>query len=929
MKYQQYCPNGKRFWKIVPFRGESDSTINVATTEVSLLPFETEEFSASTLAQTTGTGAQITLDDDAAGYGWFIDPTPSDNDEFLPTSNPHEWIAKPGSDAAGKMDLVTVLLHEYGHAQGLDHSVDAHDLMATTLLPGIRRLPTDREWEALRGLLASAGVASVPYDPSHPPGAPLPVSHSLAGPLRSARQRPTGVSPADPAGLTQFDTAANPTLTNPNFAHATAWTTTGAVTFTPGAATLKETPTTQTRLSQTFVLGETDRTLRFTLSAIALDDVDHAPDDAFEVALIDANTGRSLLASTGLTHNDAFLNLQADGSETKSSGVTTIRNPDGSRTVLVDLAGVHANAPAGTVVNLSFDLIGFGRGTAAVSSRVTVKDLHLGLPQEGPQARDDSATTAEDTPIDLDVTANDTVTGPATPILVTGPAHGTVDLTADGHFRYTPAADWTGEDTFSYRLVDGRADASADANLATVTLTVTPVNDAPVIAARTVTLDEDTPVTVDLLAGAADVDGDALSIALTTAPQHGRVTQNPDGRWTYTPVADWSGSDTVGVELSDGTVSTAAQIEFNVTPVNDAPTLGRQTLTGQEDTPLTGHLLATAADTDSSTLTARVLSGPRHGTLTVSADGGFTYTPDADWHGSDTFTCQVSDGALDSAVADVILTLAPVNDAPVVRPLAATLLEDGRLTLDLLAQASDVDGDALTITVAQPGDGRVTPNPDGTWTYRPPADWHGSDTFSFTASDGEFRTLGVVHLTVTAVNDAPVARDDVATLPEDGRLILDLLSNDSDVDGDPLTLTLTLTSPPAHGTLIENADHRFTYVPAANWSGEDAFTYRLSDGQATSSLATVRLIVSPQANAPTLVLTEPPGQSREIFRTGWESVVNRNRSSTLVQDRQLDGWTLVTRPDPSAGGTNGFEIWSTGDQMMDLTTYHIHLCMKK
>ncbi|HNE34446.1 MAG TPA: Ig-like domain-containing protein, partial [Nitrospira sp.] len=536
---------------------------------------------------------------------------------------------------------------------------------------------------------------------------------------------------------------------------------------------------------------------------------------------------------------------------------------------------------------------------------------------------------AEDTPIDLDVAANDTVTGPATPILVTGPAHGTVDLTADGHFRYTPAADWTGEDTFSYRLVDGRADASADANLATVTLTVTPVNDAPVIAARTVTLDEDTPVTVDLLAGAADVDGDALSIALTTAPQHGRVTQNPDGRWTYTPVADWSGSDTVGVELSDGTVSTAAQIEFNVTPVNDAPTLGRQTLTGQEDTPLTGHLLATAADTDSSTLTARVLSGPRHGTLTVSADGGFTYTPDADWHGSDTFTCQVSDGALDSAVADVILTLAPVNDAPVVRPLAATLLEDGRLTLDLLAQASDVDGDALTITVAQPGDGRVTPNPDGTWTYRPPADWHGSDTFSFTASDGEFRTLGVVHLTVTAVNDAPVARDDVATLPEDGRLILDLLSNDSDVDGDPLTLTLTLTSPPAHGTLIENADHRFTYVPAANWSGEDAFTYRLSDGQATSSLATVRLIVSPQANAPTLVLTEPPGQSREIFRTGWESVVNRNRSSTLVQDRQLDGWTLVTRPDPSAGGTNGFEIWSTGDQMMDLTTYHIHLCMKK
>lgn len=101
------------------------------------------DVSGGGLAQTTGTGptAQITLDTNAAGHGWFIDYTPYLNEEFLPTSNPLEWVAKPGSAAEGKMDLLTVLLHEYGHALGLEHTADAHSLMATTLQPGIRRLP--------------------------------------------------------------------------------------------------------------------------------------------------------------------------------------------------------------------------------------------------------------------------------------------------------------------------------------------------------------------------------------------------------------------------------------------------------------------------------------------------------------------------------------------------------------------------------------------------------------------------------------------------------------------------------------------------------------------------------------------------------------------------------------------------------------------
>jgi hypothetical protein len=462
------CPRLTDFWKIsLPTTGQTSDLATALTAASQNLTFV--DLTGSAVGETLGTGpiAQITLDTTAAGHGWYIDYTPYLNDEYLPTSNPLEWIAKPGSEAEGKMDLLTVLLHEYGHALGLDHSADSHDLMATTLLPGVRRLPSAEELDLMAQLLGVAketGSASpVPYNPFSPPGTPLPATISLAA-FVAARQRRSSLS----SSLTQFEVAANPTLTNPQFADSQGWSTGGDVAITAGTATLKETATTQTRLNQAFVIKPSDRFLSFTLSGIALDDVSNAPDDAFEVALIDVNTGLSLLGGTGLSRNDAFLNLQADGTEYKASGVTTVTNADGSRTVLVDLAGIAA----GTVVNLSFDLIGFGRGAAATSSHVTVKDLRIGVPQE---AHDDTATLAEDTTQDIDVVANDIgVDQPGVlPVLVNGSAHGTVELTAEGRFRYIPDANWSGEDSFSYALKEiplknRLSDGNLDSNIAEV-----------------------------------------------------------------------------------------------------------------------------------------------------------------------------------------------------------------------------------------------------------------------------------------------------------------------------------------------------------------------------------------------------------------------------------------------------------------------------
>ncbi|MEF8731696.1 MAG: Ig-like domain-containing protein [Candidatus Accumulibacter meliphilus] len=524
----------------------------------------------------------ITLSPTAAGYGWFIDPTPSDNAEFLPTSNPFEWIARPGSEAEGRMDMLTVLLHEYGHAVGLDHTADSHDLMASTLLPSVRRLPSSTELIALRGLLAGTDSAPLPYDPSTPPGAPLPLSRSV-GSLRLSRLRPP--EPNDPTGdrlsaaLTQFSIVANPTLLDPAFIDGAGWwSTSGEVIFVPGSATLKETAASQTRLNQAFVLGANDRSLSFTLADIALDDVDAAPDDAFEVALIDASTGLSLLGGTGLADNDAILNLQADGSEHKAAGVTTLRNADGSLSVLVDLTGIAT----GTVVNLSFDLIGFGRGAAAASSQVSIRDLHLGGGQSI-EARDDVATTAEDTPVTINVLGND-LTGdfgnnpggetngivPAlVPILIDGPAHGDVAVNPDGSFTYRPHADWHGDDRFTYRLLgDG-----IESKPATVRLIVTPVNDAPTLAEiaanSELTLLEGQHFTAK--ASGTDVDtGDTLRYSLDAAPAGATIDPT-------TGSIDWQARDgdanyDFSVRVSD-TAGESASTHFTLKVLNVAPTL--------------------------------------------------------------------------------------------------------------------------------------------------------------------------------------------------------------------------------------------------------------------------------------------------------------------------------------------------------------------
>jgi large repetitive protein len=290
---------------------------------------------------------------------------------------------------------------------------------------------------------------------------------------------------------------------------------------------------------------------------------------------------------------------------------------------------------------------------------------------------------------------------------------------------------------------------------------------------------------------------------------------------------------------------------------------------------------ANDTDVDGDTLTASVASQPAHGTATCSG-GSCTYTPAADYHGPDSFTYRVSDGALSSAAAPVTMTVTSVNDAPVAVDDAASTAQGVAKVVAVTANDTDVDGDTLAASVKTgAAHGTVTCG-GGSCTYTPAAGFTGTDSFTYTASDGTVSSApATVTMTVTPgpANHAPVAVADAATTAEDTATVVPVTANDTDADGDPLTASLV--GAPAHGTASCSAG-TCRYTPAADFHGGDAFTYQVSDGKADSAVATVTMTVTSVNDAPTAradALTVDSGQPGTI--------------DVLANDGDVDGDALA------------------------------------
>jgi T5SS/PEP-CTERM-associated repeat protein/VCBS repeat-containing protein len=258
-----------------------------------------------------------------------------------------------------------------------------------------------------------------------------------------------------------------------------------------------------------------------------------------------------------------------------------------------------------------------------------------------------------------------------------------------------------------------------------------------------------------VLANDTDADGDALTGVLTKRPQHGTVTLYRDGSFSYSPGPTFAGTDSFEYVADDGVFTSEPA---TVTIRNLPPVARDDAYATDEDTALTvapqAGVLANDADSVSPTLFASLVQGPRHGTLTLNADGSFTYAANANFSGSDSFSYRASDGQLSSQPATVTLTVRAANDAPVAGADAAAVRQGGTLSLSaasLLANDTDPDGDTLQITgVFSNGDthGRVSLS-GGRVVYTPDRNYSGPASFSYTVSDGNGGTAtGTVRVTV-------------------------------------------------------------------------------------------------------------------------------------------------------------------------------------
>ncbi|OKH62239.1 hypothetical protein EB72_13760 [Mycobacterium sp. SWH-M1] len=452
-----------------------------------------------------------------------------------------------------------------------------------------------------------------------------------------------------------------------------------------------------------------------------------------------------------------------------------------------------------------------------------------------------------------------------------GPKHGTVTVDqATGTFTYDADNEFAltgGRDRFLVRVSDYDSDDfhlhglfSGHGKFAFVTVVVAPTDRAPVAGSDSVTVDEDGLLVIkpsDLLANDSDADGDDLTVEGYTQPEHGNLWINRDGTISYDPDDDFNGTDTFTYTVSDGTKTATATVSVTVNPVNDAPVANNDTVAVDEDGLLIvnpADLLANDTDIDRDNLSIDGYTQPEHGNLWINRDGTISYNPDDDFNGTDTFTYTVTDGT-ETATATVTVTVNAVNDAPVAVDDTVAVDEDGLLIVnpaDLLANDTDIDGDDLTVEgYTQPEHGALWINRDGTISYNPDADFNGTDTFTYTVSDGTQSVTATVTITVNAVDDAPVATDDTLEATEDTPLTFSpvtLLGNDTDVDSD--TLTVVIGAAPTNGTLVQNADGTYTYTPNADFNGTDSFTYSVSDGSSTSALATVTINVAAVDDGP-------------------------------------------------------------------------------
>jgi large repetitive protein len=534
-------------------------------------------------------------------------------------------------------------------------------------------------------------------------------------------------------------------------------------------------------------------------------------------------------------------------------------------------------------------------GTATVSAPVQV---NIAPVNDAPVATASTHGLDEDTRLEATCPATDVEGDTLTFQIGKKPKHG--ELTFDpatGRFTYVPVHDYQGPDSFTFEVSDGRLKSDA-----VVRLTVRSVNDAPVSMPLALSSSEDEAVYGAV--SASDVDGQVLKYLLAEAPAHGTVKLDArTGALSYHPSRDYHGPDRFVVAATDGALTSNALVDVALEPVDDPPATRALRLETPEDTVSEGAL--PGADVDGDALTFRILGTASLGAVTLldPSTGAFRYAPRADLNGDDRIAFEVTDGR-SVARGAVDLRVASVNDAPTLAALSLETHEDEMVVGSM--KAADIDGDTLTWSVVkQPALGRAFVDANGKVRFEPARDQNGQATFEVMVSDGALSSAPAqVVANIAAINDAPVATQATVTTNEDVEVSVSLLGRD--VDGD--AIAFSISREPEHGelTLLDPARGTYVYQPAANWNGDDTFSFTVKDPAGLSSTAEMKVVVAPGNDAPVAV-------GEEL------SVACNGQVTGLVKgfDRETSRVSFRLVAPPSQGRMKSFDS-RTGQFVLDI-----------
>ena len=568
--------------------------------------------------------------------------------------------------------------------------------------------------------------------------------------------------------------------------------------------------------------------------------------------------------------------------------------------------------------------------TDTLLSSVATVVITITSVNDPPIAVDDSAIGDEDTNISVDVLLNDSDVDSTITIaaITTAPTKGTA--TIDGNIiTYVPNKNANGADSFLYTITDGEYSPSAK-----VDITIRPVNDPPVAVSDSGSTDDLTPITINVLANDYDVDNDPLVASIETQPSNG-VASISTGI-LYTPNVGYSGTDTFQYRVSDGTTSTVGIVTVGVSLGNSVPVAVDDDISDiDEDT--TTIIDPLDNDSDDGSLTIDSIGDPSHGTAIINDPATtITYTPNLNYNGADSFSYTITDGYY-FATASIDISINAVNDPPKAVQDFATTPEDTVTTINVLNNDVDVDTPSLTISriVTSPSFGVAKINSlFTTIDYKPDLNYNGGDSFTYEIYDGEFYSTASVSITITPVDDAPIAVSDVVVTPEDTVISFNPLGNDIDYDSQGISITGVGST--SFGTTTFTSTTIF-YTPSSNLNGVENFKYDITDvGGPLSSTALITLTIN-AVNDPPLAVDDGPISLDEDTDTTIKPLTNDidvDSTLTIVGIAQIPsngkivsvtGSIITYSPNANYHGLDSFKYTITDKEFTSTATVYLNV----